>query len=277
MVNTETQPSIAQDFLALQRSLFVEVPLTLARGFFGRGTQRENVDVGWKAYDSWIRLATTSVNDLYRSAWFGQTMITAFEGLVQLQRLSNVVTGSVFPTVWRIAGLATASDIQTVREEIQAALVVGRELPSATTALRQASLLYVTTQGREARQELFRTLRHARSHAGVPPHMTSPVSASPPLSPMSAIPTGDLLDYFEPLVNTGQDEALRSTTPVNFSEYFEPVTDLPLAIHAHLVTQGLTKPMPIPPQLPSLVFSSAAEQWSDFGTQRKKKGRTLPR
>jgi hypothetical protein len=92
------------------------LPFAAVKRLFA-GDEQGFSDAGWKAYDSWVRLANEAANQLYANRAFGEVAARAFETALGLQRLNNALAPAFFGTLWHELGLPTASSIEAVHDE----------------------------------------------------------------------------------------------------------------------------------------------------------------
>ena len=96
------------------------------------------IEAGWKAYDSWVRLANGAANQIYASRAFGEAAGRAFETVLGLRRLNDAVAPAFFESLWSALGLPTAGSVEALHEEVRAlrqehrALGVGARSSKAT-------------------------------------------------------------------------------------------------------------------------------------------------
>jgi hypothetical protein len=95
----------------------LELPYAAVRRLFARDDQGFS-EAGWKAYDSWLRLANETANQLYANRTFGEVASRAFETALGLQRLNNALAPAFF--AWHALGLPTATTVEALHDEARA-------------------------------------------------------------------------------------------------------------------------------------------------------------
>jgi len=124
----------------------LELPSAAVRRLF-TGDDQGFSEAGWKAYDSWVRLANETANQLYANRAFGEVAGRAFETALGLQRLNNALAPAFFGTLWHAFGLPTASSVETLHDEAMAlrqehrALVAGGHLSKPTKVITRDQAL----------------------------------------------------------------------------------------------------------------------------------------
>lgn len=108
------------DLLAVYKTLFVDLPLAGARWGLGMGKEKDLTETAWKGYDAWVRLASASIDGLYRNPLVGDSLARSLEGFLRWQRLSSTLAGAFFAGVWQAVGLPQAAEVQALRAEVQA-------------------------------------------------------------------------------------------------------------------------------------------------------------
>lgn len=92
-----------------------ELPSATATLLF-TGDARGFRKVGWKAYDSWIRLANETANQIYGNPAYEIFRRNALDALDRL-RLNSFVSSAFFGTQWTVAGLPIANSPQAQRDK----------------------------------------------------------------------------------------------------------------------------------------------------------------
>src|SRR3984893_12504777 len=100
------------------------------------GEQEDNAvrDAGWKAYDSWVRLANDASNRLYENPTFGAFAGRGIQTGLQVTRVVDAVASAIFGNLWPAIGLPTAlelhalrADVKALREELRAVVTEARD------------------------------------------------------------------------------------------------------------------------------------------------------
>jgi hypothetical protein len=204
-----------EDLVTVYQTLFFDLPAVSTRWELGIGREKEITETAWKGYDAWVRLATVTIDNLYRIPLFGEVVARSLDATLRWQRLSNALVGASFAGLWPAIGLPTAAAVQGLRAEVQ---TLREELHSAATDLRLVAS--IQANGQLATHPL----------ASLSEERHSPVAGLLIPSKESATLTTDLSEYFEPVADGAQSapgpehtkSAVRTT---DLSEYFEPVAD----------------------------------------------------
>ncbi|MGH9428983.1 MAG: hypothetical protein ACRD2L_22080, partial [Terriglobia bacterium] len=85
-----------EDLLTVYTSTLLDVPFAGAKLGFGVGQDKEVLEAAWKGYDAWVRLISTSIDDLYRNPLFGNFIARSLDQWLRWQRLSQAMTGAFF-------------------------------------------------------------------------------------------------------------------------------------------------------------------------------------
>lgn len=130
-MNDEKAQSV-KDLLTLYKAIFLELPVAGSK--LGLGIARDNNELeqaAWKAYDTWVRLATYSTDRLLTNPFLGASLGRSLPGFLQLQRLTNSMAGAFFGGLWSAVGLPASSEVQAIRVELQGLRLEFRSLIAA--------------------------------------------------------------------------------------------------------------------------------------------------
>src|SRR5262249_47289308 len=86
-------------------------------------TEKEGLGEAWKGYDAWVRLATGTIDNLYRTPLFSEAVARSLDAFLRWQRLTNAFTGAV--SAWTRP--AIDSPIGAAVNELHAAVEALRE------------------------------------------------------------------------------------------------------------------------------------------------------
>jgi hypothetical protein len=114
----KTAPQRGKDLLTMYKAALFDFPLAGATWGLGMGQEKEVVEAMWKGYDAWVRLASASIDDLYRSPLFGDVLARSLDRWLRWQRLSQTAAGTFFAALWPAVGLPTAEAVQALHEEL---------------------------------------------------------------------------------------------------------------------------------------------------------------
>ncbi len=109
----------ADELTKFYEAALLELPFAAVRRLFA-GDDQVFSEAGWKAYDSWVRLANETANQLYANRAFGEVAGRAFETALGLQRLNDALAPAFFGTLWHALGLPTASSVEALHDETRA-------------------------------------------------------------------------------------------------------------------------------------------------------------
>ena len=68
---TDKTAQRGKDLLTMYKAALFDFPLVGATWGLGMGQEKKVFEATWKGYDAWVRLASASIDDLYRSPLFG--------------------------------------------------------------------------------------------------------------------------------------------------------------------------------------------------------------
>ena len=84
------------------------------------GDEQGFSEAGWKAYDSWVRLANETANQLYANRTLGDVAGRAFETALGLRRLNNALASAFFGTLSSALSPPTANSVEALHDEAMA-------------------------------------------------------------------------------------------------------------------------------------------------------------
>jgi cobyrinic acid a,c-diamide synthase len=109
-----------EDVVTVYKTLFCDLPLAGAKWGIGLDTEKATTETAWKAYDAGVRLATTAIDNLYRSSLFSEAVSRTLTQALRWQRIGNAVSGTVLTGLWRTLGVPTAAEVQSLSDHLQA-------------------------------------------------------------------------------------------------------------------------------------------------------------
>jgi hypothetical protein len=83
----------ADELTKFYEAPLLDLPAAAARRAFA-GDERGFSEAGWKAYDSWVRLANETANQLYANRTFGEAAGRVFETALGLRRLDDALVSA---------------------------------------------------------------------------------------------------------------------------------------------------------------------------------------
>ncbi len=109
-----------EDLATVYKTLFVDLPAATTRWGLGIGEEKEATETAWKAYDASVRLATTAVDNLYRSPLFSVAVSRTLTQALRWQRIGNAISGTVLTGLWRALGVPTTAEVQGLSDQVRA-------------------------------------------------------------------------------------------------------------------------------------------------------------
>jgi len=110
----------SEDLLQVYKTLTFDLPLASMRWALGSKNDRESTVAVWKGYDAGVRLATSSIDSLYRSQSLSEIVGSTVNQLLRLQQLSNAASSFFATSLWRPLALPTTPLIQSLTAPGQA-------------------------------------------------------------------------------------------------------------------------------------------------------------
>jgi hypothetical protein len=107
------------DLMTIYQATFIDLPLAGAKWSWGGGLEREVAQAAWRGYDAWVRLASASIDKLYKNSLFVYIAINVLDRSLRWRRLSQTLAGAFFAGLWPAVGLPTATVVQALTEELQ--------------------------------------------------------------------------------------------------------------------------------------------------------------
>ena len=108
----------AEDLFSVYQAMFA-APFAGAR--CGRGIRKEQelAEVVWRGYDAWVRIASASIDELYRNPLLGDLVARSLDEVLRWQRLSAALVGAAFAGLWPAVGLPTAAAVEGLSEQLR--------------------------------------------------------------------------------------------------------------------------------------------------------------
>ena len=117
------------DLMTAYKAFCMDGPLAGMRRNLGLTAEKEAVAAGWAGYDATMRMASTTIDNIYRTPFFGALTARTFDGLLRWQQVGNAMTRTTLAGLVQMAGLPTQTDTKALRAEVSA-------LRAEVTALR---------------------------------------------------------------------------------------------------------------------------------------------
>jgi hypothetical protein len=127
------QSDMTEDFGKLFAAAWLELPAAAVKRLFSSDDEGAVREVGWKAYDAWVRLANDASNRMYANPTFGTIAGRGIQAGLQVTRVVDAVASAIFGNLWPAIGLPTATDMQALRADVKA---LREELRVARTEAR---------------------------------------------------------------------------------------------------------------------------------------------
>ena len=119
------------DLTKLYQGFFVDLPL--AGNLWNFGNQQAPTEAVWKGYDAAVRLTSKTIDDLYRSPWFGELTAQSLEAFLRWQKAGTTLTTTLLANMSQAAGLPSSTEMQEIREEVRALRKEIRTLSNEST------------------------------------------------------------------------------------------------------------------------------------------------
>ena len=117
MAQNNSQLAVAVANLA--EAALVDLPLFAIGRMFDRSFGDDLRKAGWKAYDAGVVTATELTNRVYTNRRVGRVSGRALDASLKLQRLADAASGAFFAALWPMVGLATASELRRLSDQIE--------------------------------------------------------------------------------------------------------------------------------------------------------------
>ncbi len=102
----------SEDLLQVYKTLTVDLPLASMRWAFGSVNDKESTVTVWKGYDAGVRLATSTIDSLYRSQSLSEIVGNTVNQMLRLQQLSNATSSFLATSLWRPLALSAVPEVQ---------------------------------------------------------------------------------------------------------------------------------------------------------------------
>lgn len=83
------------------------------------GEEKDAATAVWKGYDASVRMATTAVDALYRNPLFSDIFSRTLSTMLRWQQIGNVISGTVFTSLWKAMGVPTSDEVQILAEQLR--------------------------------------------------------------------------------------------------------------------------------------------------------------
>jgi hypothetical protein len=147
----------SEDLIQVYKTLTFDVPLASMRWALGSANDKESTIAVWKGYDAGVRLATSTIDSLYRSQSLSEIVGNTVNQMLRLQQLSNAARSFFTASVWRPLAPSATPPVQSLTAPVQA---MDAHL-SRTTSVRTRARSSRRSQGRRT---------HTRKSVQTPVH-----------------------------------------------------------------------------------------------------------
>jgi hypothetical protein len=112
--------SMTEDFGKLVETAFIDLPAAVIKRLVFNEEEGAVREVGWKAYDAWVRVANDASNRMYANPTFGSMTGRGIQASLQIARVVDAMASAIFGNLWPAIGLPTAIDVQALRADVKA-------------------------------------------------------------------------------------------------------------------------------------------------------------
>jgi len=155
----------ADEWTMFYEAALLDLPAAAARRVFA-GDEQGFIEAGWKAYDSWVRLANETANKVYANRAFGEAAGRAFETALGLRRLNDALAPALLGNLWSALGLPTASSVEALHEKV---IALRQEHRALAAGARSSKATKVVTPEQACGEEGFETRREGISPEEIRP------------------------------------------------------------------------------------------------------------
>ncbi|MBI3245030.1 MAG: hypothetical protein HYZ50_00810 [Deltaproteobacteria bacterium] len=109
-----------EDLMTAYSSFFFALPLAGLKWGLGIGEEKEATEAAWNGYDASVRLASASVDALYRNPLFSDLFGRTLNTVLRWQHIGNTVGGAVSTAAWKALGAPSAVEVQALSDQLRA-------------------------------------------------------------------------------------------------------------------------------------------------------------
>jgi hypothetical protein len=110
----------SEDLLQVYKTLTFDVPLASMRWVLGSANDKESTFAVWKGYDAGVRLATSTIDSLYRSQSLSEIVGNTVNQMLRLQQLGNAARSFFTANLWRPLAPPATPPVQPLTAPVQA-------------------------------------------------------------------------------------------------------------------------------------------------------------
>jgi hypothetical protein len=112
------QSQVAEDLAGFYEAALLDLPVAAAKRLVGGADENTLRRAGWKAYDSWVRLANEVTNQVYANEAVAAVAGGAFQTVLRAQRVGDVLASAFFGNLWPSIGVPTSNQVKALRDEV---------------------------------------------------------------------------------------------------------------------------------------------------------------
>jgi hypothetical protein len=110
----------SEDLLQVYKTLTFDVPLASMRWALGSANDKESTIAVWKGYDAGVRLATSTIDSMYRSQPLSEIVGNTVNQMLRLQQLGNAARSFFTASLWRPLAPSATPPVQSLTAPVQA-------------------------------------------------------------------------------------------------------------------------------------------------------------
>jgi hypothetical protein len=107
------------DLATAYKSFFFDLPLAGLKWSLGAGEEKDATAAAWKGYDAGVRMASATIDALYRNPLFSNVFGRALSATLQWQQVGNAVSGALFTSMRKAVGAPSAAELQGLSEQVR--------------------------------------------------------------------------------------------------------------------------------------------------------------
>jgi hypothetical protein len=125
----------SEDLLQVYKTLTFDVPLVGMRWAFGSANDKDSTLALWKGYDAGVRLATSSIDSLYRSQSLSEIVGNTVNQVLRIQQLTNAASKLLMTGLAQPLALPGTVEAQpaTAPVDMRSSDTRAAQTPAATT------------------------------------------------------------------------------------------------------------------------------------------------
>jgi hypothetical protein len=116
----DTKSFWAEELSNFFEATWLELPAEAAKALSGASDADRLRKMGWKAYDSWVRLANEITNTVYSDPIVGEASGRMMETALRFRQITGTMASAFFANLWPSIGLPTHKEMGALRDELLA-------------------------------------------------------------------------------------------------------------------------------------------------------------